>query len=300
METLEGSRLWERFDKEFLSTPGVHCLSLGQTGTGKTIKSFKLIEWLLKKGETVVYFDTGKSGEILPLLGLGKPIHCIIPDENGCSCSMSFRQSPVSIDFDYVKEAGRTWTCIQLGKINVLGFRNFFVDAQPKAKYGSDLVHSLVIAARRQKMPNPMTLVIDEFHELCPSYGLMENKYLKESASRTTVALKTLRSEGIRIIAIDQAWNDIFSNARRQFSFILASRAPSFGKDAGRLASYPFHDLTVEYGRMIFPQREWAGVWKFHMYYPPPGSWVNYSGEVVQHVPKRTVVETWQKVVVDA
>jgi hypothetical protein len=144
-----------------------------------------------------------------------------------------------------------------------------------------------------------MVLFVDEFHELCPSYGLMENKYLKESASRTTVALKTLRSEGIRIIAIDQAWGDIFSNARRQFPFILASRSPSFGKDAGRLASFSFHDLTVEYGRLIFPMREWAGIWKFPMWYPPPKVWVAYYGEVKPFIKKHKVLETWQKVVVD-
>jgi hypothetical protein len=293
---LEGSRLWERFDKEFLSIPGVHCLSLGQTGTGKTIKSFTFIKWLIEKGETIIYFDTGKSGEMLPLLGMGVPIHCMIPEH----CSMSFRNSPVRCETATMETPAETWEQIEPKKINLLGFRNFFVDAQPKSKYGSDLIHSLVITARKRGLPNRIALFIDEFHELCPSYGLMENKYLKESASRTTVALKTLRSEGIRIIAIDQAWGDIFSNARRQFPFILASRAPSFGKDAGRLASFPFHDLTVECGRMIFPQREWAGVWKFPMFYPPRGSWVNYSGEVVQHVPKRTVVETWQKVVVDA
>jgi hypothetical protein len=295
MEDLEGSRLWEKFDKEFLSTAGVHCLSLGQTGTGKTIKSFQFIKWLIEKKETIVFFDTGKSGEMLPLLGLGLPLRCIIPS----LCSMSFVNSPVKYDIETVIEPTETWDFVLPNRINVLGFRNYFVDAQPKSKYGSDLIHSLVIAARQGKLPRPLTLVVDEFHELCPSYGLMENKYLKESASRTTVALKTLRSEGIRIIAIDQAWGDIFSNARRQFPFILSSRSPSFGKDAGRLAAFPFHDLRIEYGRLIFPQREWAGTWKFPMYYPPPKAWVTYHGEVIQHKAKHKVVETWQKVVVD-
>jgi hypothetical protein len=154
--------------------------------------------------------------------------------------------------------------------------------------------------ARRQGFANKMSLIIDEFHELCPSYGLMENRYLRESASRTAVALKTLRSEGIRIIAIDQAWGDIFTNARRQFPFHLASRSPNYGKDAGILASYTFNDLKVNQARTIFPCREWNGRWIFPMYYQPPGSWVNYHGEVYQPVPKRKVVETWQKVVVDA
>lgn len=295
MNELAGSELYKKFDKEFLSTPGVHCLSLGQTGTGKTIKSFQFVKWFLGKNETIVFFDTGKSGELLPLLGMGTALHCIIPE----LCSMSFKNSPVPYDVMTVIEPTETWENIQEGKINVLGFRNFFLDAQPKAKYGSDLVHSLVIAARNGNLPKKMVLFIDEFHELCPSYGLMENKYLKESASRTTVALKTLRSEGIRIIAIDQAWGDIFSNARRQFPFVLVSRAPNFGKDAGLLARYPFADLTVEYGRMIFPQRVWNGVWKFPMWYPPPKVWVTYAGEVKPFIKKHKVIETWQKVMVD-
>jgi len=300
METFEGSSLWKVFEKEFLLEPGIHCLSMGQTGTGKTIKSFRFVHWLKKKGETIVFFDTGKSGEMLPLLGLGMPIHCIIPkSNNGTSCKVSFKSSPVSIDFDEVDTAGETWESIHFGKINLLSFRNFFVDAQPKAKYGSELMLSLVQKARKRGLPNKITLIIDEFHELCPSYGLMENKYLKESASRTTVALKTLRSEGIRILAIDQAWGDVFTNARRQFPFFLVSRSPNFGKDAGRLAAYGFHNLKTPEARIIFPCREWNGKLNFPMYYPPPNTWVDYDGEVVEHKEKRKVIETWQKVVSD-
>jgi hypothetical protein len=299
-EELAGSRLWEAFDKEFLHGVGMHLLGLGQTRTGKTQKAYQIVKWQLKRGDTIVWFDSGKSGEILPLCDFGKPINVITPagtnvEITGCKNRVDC-VSPL-IERDY-------WNNIKKGAINIFSYRRAFRDVTDLSRYGANLVKGLVDASYDEMpLPTPLSVHIDEFAAVCPSEKLMENQYQKSMASRVSLALKNLGSMGIKICAYDQNWKDIYPNARRQFPFLMVCRSPGLGIDSGLPDRYrnSFSDLKVDQAQFIFPWREWKGYWHFKFFPQPEGLSVRYSGQVLSRPShsKKRVVETWQKVMVD-
>ena len=75
-------RAWgRRFYWEFLTAYGKHLFIFGTTGSGKSNKGYWLVDWL-KHLETQIWFDSGKQGEILPLLCMDRKIRVIVP--TGC------------------------------------------------------------------------------------------------------------------------------------------------------------------------------------------------------------------------
>ena len=67
-----------RFYEEFLCQHGKHLFTFGTTGSGKTQKGYAFVDWL-KYLETQIWFDTGKTNEILPLLCMGRKIRIVTP-----------------------------------------------------------------------------------------------------------------------------------------------------------------------------------------------------------------------------
>jgi hypothetical protein len=299
-ETLEGSALWREFEKEFLSGVGMHLLGLGQTRTGKTQKAYQIVKWQLNRGDTIVWFDSGKSGEILPLCGFGRPVNIITP------AGMKVVVSDLKEDIisEEVENPSDFWECIKPKAINVFSFRRAFRDVVDLSKYGANIMKGLVDASYDEiPLPTPLAVHIDEFAQVCPAFNLMEDGYQKAMASRVSLALKNLGSMGIKICAYDQSWKDIYPNARRQFPFLMVCRNPGLGQDAGLPDRYrnSFSDMRVDTAQFIFPWREWKGYWHFKYFPIPEGLSVKYSGKLTYKEPrhKKRVMETWQKVMVD-
>jgi hypothetical protein len=276
---------WPVFKTKFFKTPGTHMLCLGQTGTGKTQKSYDFVKKFLRYGETIIWFDSGKSGEILPLAGFDTPLNIISPKNTDVRIS----GSPVPITYAMAEDESDNWNKIVSGVINILTFRRGFRDVVPLSQYGAKVMQHLVLAAYDDdvKLPSPMTVFIDEFSSVCPSYGLLENRHQKISASRIALALKNLRSTGIRLFACDQSWKDVYPNARRQFPFFLICRSPNLAPDSGIPDRYRFSRLDVDEAYIIWPVRLWNGKFHFRLYHPPEGMTVKYSGVVESTKPKR-------------
>jgi len=192
------------------------------------------------------------------------------------------------ITYAIAEDESDNWNKIVPGVINILTFRRGFRDVVPLSQYGAKVMQHLVLAAFEDdvKLPSPMTVFIDEFSSVCPSYGLLENKHQKISASRIALALKNLRSTGIRLFACDQSWKDIYPNARRQFPFFLICRNPNLAPDSGIPDRYRFTQLNVNQARIIWPVRLWQDRFIFFMHYPPEGMTVKYSGVVESTKPK--------------
>ena len=71
-----------RFYWEFLTAHGKHTFIFGTTGGGKTQKGYWCVDWL-KYLENQIWFDTGKTNEILPLLCMDRKVRILIP--SGCN-----------------------------------------------------------------------------------------------------------------------------------------------------------------------------------------------------------------------
>ena len=299
-EFLEGSTLWAEFEKEFLKGAGMHLLGLGQTRTGKTQKAYQIVKWQMNRGDTIVWFDSGKSGEILPLCALGWPINIITP----AGTTVKVEGSTGRVDYSSPSLEREFWNEIRPRTINIFSFRRAFRDVVDLSRYGANIMKGLVDASYDEiPLPTPLSVHIDEFASVCPSFNLMENPYQKAMASRVSLALKNLGSMGIKICAYDQSWRDIYPNARRQFPFLMLCRNPGLGQDAGLPDRYrnSFSNLKVDSANIVFPWREWKGAWKFRYFPLPDNMNVRYSGQVLSRPShsKKRVVETWQKVMVD-
>ena len=280
LRDLGSTELWQHFERQCLNKPGTHILDLGQTGTGKTKKGFRINKWLVERGETLAVLDCGKPGEILPYATFGLPFNLITP--TGCDCII--KGSPVPIHQNYADTPELSWHFVKKDMINIFTFREFILDDLTQGEYTSRFMRVLLDQVMRNKLtiPLPITIDIDEAADVIPAYGLIENKYQKEAASRFSKVLKKIRFKGIRVHAKDQAWGDLYPNARRQFPFLVLSRSPGTEAkaDCGVVKRYSFESLAVNEAKIIFPQKNWYGTWVFPDLDAPAGMTVEYEGEV--------------------
>jgi hypothetical protein len=280
LTALEGTQLWDHFEKQCLQKPGTHILSLGQTGTGKTIKGYRINKWLIDRGETLGVLDCGKPGEILPYASFGLPLNLITP----VGCEVIIENSPVQVHQTYSETPELSWHFAKKGMINIFTFREFILDDLTSGEYTSRFMRVLLDQVMRNKLtiPLPFTIDVDEAADVIPAYGLIENKYQKEAAARFSKVLKKIRYKGIRVHAKDQAWGDLYPNARRQFPFLILSRSPGTQAktDIGVVKNYSFETLAVNEAKIIFPQKNWFGTWVFPDLKAPKEMTIEYEGEV--------------------
>jgi len=262
---LYDTQVWRDFKKDFLKRQGIAMLALGMPGTGKTQKIYQVEKWILEfTDETIVHIDSGKSDEIGPLFDMGRPVRVIIPK----GCKMEISHPSCDIEIVIAKSPKHVWKLIDPHKINIVSIRQFFYRIQGYARYISNLFEALLTASYEKSLPGKICVVCDEFANVCPGYDLQISKAMKTAAIKIAFALKNLRSNGVRVIAADQQWTDVFPPARKEFSFFLICRSPGIPAGVEVLGDYraAFRKLPVEHGMMIFPQFNWDGIWEFVLF----------------------------------
>lgn len=278
---LEGTALWAAFLHQCIMMHGFHILELGQTRTGKTNKKVTINRWLVERGgETIGILDCGKPGEVLLYANFGLPFNLIIP----AGCNVTIRNSPVPVFKNYTETPELSWHFMKEGMINIFTFRAHIIDDLTIGEYAARFMRVLLDQVMRNKLtiPRPLVLDVDELADLLPAYGLIENKYQKEAAAKFSKVLKKIAFMGIRIHGADQAWGDVYPNARRQFAFLVISRSPGTEAktDVGIIKRYSFESLKINEAKIVFPQRNWEGIWEFPHVTIPAGMTIEYEGEV--------------------
>jgi len=281
VKKLEGTALWGAFMHQCILAHGFHILELGQTRTGKTNKKVTINRWLVERGgETLGILDCGKPGEVLLYANYGLPFNLIIPS----GCDVTIRNSPVAVYKNYAETPELSWHFIKENMINIFTFRAHIIDDLTNGEYASRFMRVLLDQVMRNKLtiPRPFVLDVDEISDLLPAYGLIENKYQKEAAAKFSKVLKKIAFMGIRVHGADQAWGDVYPNARRQFAFLVVSRSPGTEAktDVGIIKRYSFESLAINQAKIIFPQKNWEGTWEFPLVTIPDGMTIEYEGEV--------------------
>lgn len=286
-EELKGKEVWAAFKRDFIYTHGIHLLGLGQTNTGKTQKSYQIQKYLLEAGELGIHIDSGKSGEILPLMKicaeLKKPVKIIIPV--GCHLESSYPGCEITVK--QVKTPRKAWEAIERDTLNIITARQFFYEVQGYGRYISTFIKYLLQFAFDQRLPidpkkEGLYVNIDEAANVMPGHDLQKmDRAMVNSAIKIAYAAKGLRSMGIRLLAWDQAWGDLFPPARRQFPFLLLCRSPGIPKTMEVLGDYRFlwRTLKVNQAIMVFPQFAWHGVWGFPLFTPDQTATLTYGGK---------------------
>ena len=225
--------------KHFYAIPGEHGLIAGATGTGKTQGLYYLLHGIQKYSpdETLVWFDCGKSAEILRLAEFGEvTIHLHLYHRIEIKTKNKILLE--RIRFKEFTKAEELWSGLDRGRINVISIEPFFQDPGEYARILADIFMSLIALARKYQLPVPMAIFIDEAHLIAPSPGIVLNSVHDRAAVWFQRNVEMLRSLGVRIIATTQGWEKIRKGVRSSFGWVFVKRGCNFLSDRPRLAKF--------------------------------------------------------------
>ena len=224
------------FLHKFLWKKGSHLFIVGMTESGKTQKLYWIVMWLQSTKETVVWFDSGKNGEMLPLLdlipksyreyGIGeykqKPVHIICP--KGCDVIISewskeenkyvrIKNHPVVTQ---VPDAGSAWWAVKRDHINVMAFRRAFEQKQDRINWMAELFTTLSVWTGDGRMPHilPMSVIGDEAHWFLAGEKLTSDQDRAQLSELITELSLEDRAYGIRLILTQQSYKGLPPGSR--------------------------------------------------------------------------------------
>jgi hypothetical protein len=224
------------FLHKFLWRHGSHLFVVGMTEAGKTQKLYWIVMWMQTTKETVVWLDSGKNGEMLPLLnlipesykqhGIGnwkqKPVNIICP--KGCDVIISeydkdqhkyvkIKNHPSVVT---VPDAGSAWWAVKKDHINVMAFRRAFDQKQTRINWMAELFTTLSIWSGSNRMPHilPMSVIGDEAHWFLAGEKLTSDQDRARLTELITELSLEDRAYGIRLILTAQGYKNLPPGSR--------------------------------------------------------------------------------------
>jgi hypothetical protein len=261
-----------KFEREFIRKSGEHLIVTGITGSGKTQALYWLVDGL-SLYETIVWYDIGKSGEILKLAEItGKPLKIFIP--GGCEIEV-----PENVDHEIHETSmnminfGReVWGNIDPDFVNILSFQPFILDPSTFTKTIAESFRSLILMAHRYEIETPISLLYDEFHNVVPSQESALDFQHYRAGSLVQFNLEKLRSLDVRIVASTHGFTKIRKGVRTSFNWILIKRiSDNMGYEQRKLEKFipMFHTLKNEEGIIVYPNKIFSDKIKLPFYGDP-------------------------------
>jgi len=222
--------------EDIILKPGKHVLAQGYTGGGKT----NLLNWLVQgffssrslvpssEWETIVWFDRGKSSEIMQLCKIA-PVRLLVPE--GCSIELNFfdeNEQLYDIEQVHFSNPEQIWRNLDRDRINIVCIQRFLLDPSKFAPVIGRIFKTLIVDSfnyqihpynsDKSLMLPRITLFIDEINNLAPSKG-------QGSGSRDEAAaggwiqqnIEQLRSQNIRLIGSVHGWRKVRPGVRSSF-----------------------------------------------------------------------------------
>lgn len=282
----------QKFLYQFLFKKGEHLFIIGNTGSGKTQKGYAIAHWMTFVKETIIWLDTGKNQEIVPLLKLGMPVRIICP--KGTTVELEEYdedlkewgplQDPPEIV--QVPEAGSAWWACRRDKINIFCFRNAFTDATARWTWMGQLFETLATWTRKGSMPKiyPLSLFGDEAHWFNAGRRVSGDKVRSKLSEAVTERALEIRGSGGRLIFFAQNYKNITPASRENLNCTLMCRnAHVTSSENSSLSKFnhfsprwkPSEGLFVFSDGTISPK---TGPWTWP-YYPMPKIRLRYVGD---------------------
>jgi len=297
-----------RFYDEFLCGHGKHIFIFGVTSAGKTNKGYALIDWL-KHLETQIWFDSGKQGEILPLLCMDRKIRIILP--TACNICIEeyhngkwqpIQDHPEIVNVSNPQDAlssiavgsrGTRHDRPERDTITIISFRNFFRRKEMAIEWVCDFFEGLAERCRDGSMPNifPASMHIDESQWAMAGKRVSGDGERTKSTEAITENAFELRSAGIREVLYAQGYTNIPPAARENMLFnIICHGGMVKSEENGNISKWCTHALhrdppspmqfKTQHGRFVFENGD---------SYPPTKPW-NF-----RHYPKDKKDREWVK-----
>ena len=282
---------------KFLFKKWHHLFIVGSTLSGKTQKAYWVVRWIITTKETVIWLDSAKNREMVPLLAMGKPVRVIVP--KGCGVEFTewsdddhkyvrMKNHPEVIE---VPDAGSAWWAVKKGMINIFCFRNAF-DSPAKARsWMRELFETLSIWTRKNRMPHifPFALFGDEAHWFLAGEKLTSDPERNKLSELITELSLEDRAYKIRLVLMTQSYKGLPPASRENMICNLLCRGAKVSPDENDTLS-PYNAYTSKYqpkegvfvyeGGFTYPRNP-MGIgypWPFP-FFPMPKIHVTYSGE---------------------
>lgn len=251
----------KKFEKEFLRKPGEHLLEIGITGSGKTQGLYWIVDGLISrnKDEIIVWFDSGKSSEILTLATM-KPIKLLIPETYDIEVISNHK---FDIEKDYFMDPKEIWNLIDEDRINIVSLYRFLMDYEVYAKCFARAFKALIVYAHMYKIPTPLAILFDEFHYLVPGRGEGESSSIQTLARNIQLNIEKLRSLEVRLVATTHGWTKIRRGVRTSFNWIIARRGANFTQqDEPKLFRFnvKFQKLQNDEAVIVYPNKIFSDI----------------------------------------
>lgn len=282
-----------RFYQEFL-IQNKHLFIFGTTGSGKTTKGYAFLDWL-KHLKNQIWFDSGKEGEILPLLCMDRKVRILVP--TGCNLIIEQHINgkwekiinhpeviQVSSPTDAISSiAEGSWDASRnrvRDTITIISFRNFFSKKEIAIAWVAAFFENLAERARNPhdgNMPRitPASIHVDE------SQWAIAGKKVSGEGERTKASeiiaenAMELRSAKVQLILYSQSYKGIPPAARENMLFnVICHGGMVTSEENGNLSKWcifakwrtppsPMQYL-VHHGRFVFENGD---------SYPPDKPW---------------------------
>jgi hypothetical protein len=285
------------FCHKFLFKKGHHLFIIGATLSGKTQKAYWVVEWIIRTQETVIWIDSAKNRELIPLLTMGKPVRIICP----VGCDVEFiewsddehkyvrmKNHPEVI---HVSNAGGAWWAVKKGMINIFCFRNAFESQKEARVWMKELFETLSHWTRKNLMPPifPIALFGDESHWFLAGEKLTSDPERNRLSELITELSLEDRAYKIRLVLMAQSYKGLPPASRENMICNLLCRGAKVSPDENNTLSVynsytstysPKEGVFVYEGGFTCPRNEnrVGYPWPFH-FYPMPKIKVNYIGE---------------------
>lgn len=297
-----------RFYDEFLCGHGKHVFIFGVTSAGKTNKGYAFVDWL-KHLEVQIWFDSGKQGEILPLLCMDRKVSIIVPA--GCNIEIEefheghWQRIPNHPEIVPVITPDDALSSIAVGSrgsrhdrperdtITIISFRNFFRERMTAVEWVATFFERLAQRCRDGTMPNifPASMHIDESQWAMAGKRVSGDGERTKSTEAITENAMELRSSGIREVLYAQGYTNIPPAARENMLFnVICHGGIVKPEENGNLSkwcnSVPYRDppspmqYKTPHGRFVFENGD---------SYPPTKPWT------FRHYPKEERDREWIK-----
>ncbi len=259
MEWTQENSWIRRFRRDYLQAKVKHSMTVGTTGSGKTTALRWIADGFLECApkNTLVWFDSGKSSEILVLAaGLSRPhpLNIILPE------TMDVDIQPANgyifdIRKSFVREPGAVWSKLIRSRINIVMIEPFNRRADKFAPIIRQIFSELVDNAAEYALPVPIRIFYDEFNKVVPGKGCALNAEHSAVGADVEYSVEMLRSLGVGFVASSQGSTDCRKGVRDHFTIQIGKRGAEYSK--GRLSRFNslFEKLPEEHAIVVFEDK---------------------------------------------
>lgn len=289
---------------KFLFKRGQHLFIVGATLSGKTQKAYWLANWMRHTKETVIWIDSAKNREVVPLLAMGTPVRIICPK----GCDVEFTEWSDD-EHKYVRmknhpevitapDAGSAWWVVKRGMINIFCFRNAFESQREARLWMKELFESLSLWLRKNRMPHilPFALFGDESHWFIAGEKITSDTERNVLSEIITELSLEDRAYQARLVLMAQSYKSLPPASRENMIHNLLCRGAKVNPDENNtLSAYnaytssykPSEGVLVYVGGFAYPRNPVTGLgypWPFP-FFPMPKIKVEYKGEFDRKTP---------------